>query len=689
MLLAFSSIVRSYIIVVVFFVLLTACDNVNGPSEVPLKAIAGQDQMVIPGDTVTLDGTASTGPAGFTYEWSYSGNVDENEINFQNKNTATPTFTPPKSGLYVFTLVVSHGSSTSEDVVLIESSSSLTIGGTLSTDLTLRDVQIDPEKPDYILESDLIVPAGISLIIGDDNVVVHAMDDKGIVINDGTLTNAMDEETAYEPVKFTATNGWKGIQVNAGTINLRGAQIEKAGSAPFEGQTEAGAIVFSGTDPEIINLRNNSFVSSLSYDVLAMTDVKGERTFTNNTLSYTIPIKANITILATLDALDNPNHYPAVYDYVHLVPSGASKSDVVPFGFIFDAGTYYIDGDFRAGSSVIIYQDVTVLMKENAGILAEADISLWGGQTGSIVIDGLNGAPWKGIAATPGSSVNLRHSIMSNAGSAPIDFGDFRADAAAAVYITGQHIPGTIDNLRILNSNGYGIYFDSEEALSYTITNGLISNTEMAGIRVPSHLVTRVVNTSGNLTFDMKADIPAVLVQMDGTPPNFHWRPLNDDNFYLIDATLVYDREYGPNLRAGVHLKFASGRALICDTEFTTWMALFSASGTADNPVIIAGEEDRPGSWGGIFIRTNKFLLDHCIIKNGGEFILPGATYPANIVNSYQGPSFPNAVTNSTISNSAGYGAVQEPYSRGFDFLAPEHNNTFSDNALGDFIVVE
>ena len=46
-------------------------------------------------ETVTLDGSESTGPTGFTYFWSYEGLVPESDINFQDINTTNPTFIPP------------------------------------------------------------------------------------------------------------------------------------------------------------------------------------------------------------------------------------------------------------------------------------------------------------------------------------------------------------------------------------------------------------------------------------------------------------------------------------------------------------------------------------------------------------------------------------------------------------------
>ena len=56
---------------------------------VPLIADAGPSQTVMPRKEVTLDGSRSSGPEGFTYSWSYAGEVSgegrfrSNEFSFK------------------------------------------------------------------------------------------------------------------------------------------------------------------------------------------------------------------------------------------------------------------------------------------------------------------------------------------------------------------------------------------------------------------------------------------------------------------------------------------------------------------------------------------------------------------------------------------------------------------------------
>ena len=211
---------------------------------IPLSAKAGPDQTVEPLDEVTLDGSESIGPEGFTYQWQYRGTVPETNINFQGANTFSPTFTAPEAGLYEFTLTISHNGLTDEAVVLVQATGAIRIGGTLASNTNLKNIENNPDLPDYVIESDLIVPAGITLTI-ESNVKIEVNQTKGIIVR-GILTNA-STDGYFDNIELMGSNGWKGIYVDGGVngtalINLSGVIIKKAGSSVFEGISEAAAI---------------------------------------------------------------------------------------------------------------------------------------------------------------------------------------------------------------------------------------------------------------------------------------------------------------------------------------------------------------------------------------------------------------------------------------------------------------
>src|SRR3990172_9553526 len=113
------------ILVLLMAVVLAACGGGGGggdgtsPSVQGTIAQAGPDQTVNAGTVVTLDGSASTGPADavLTYVWTQ---VSGERVTVTNADKVRATFTAPNVAsdqVLVFELTVSDGSSTSTDQV--------------------------------------------------------------------------------------------------------------------------------------------------------------------------------------------------------------------------------------------------------------------------------------------------------------------------------------------------------------------------------------------------------------------------------------------------------------------------------------------------------------------------------------------------------------------------------------------
>lgn len=83
---------------------------------------AGPDQSVSLGDTVTLNGTASTDADGdtLTYQWIFTSRPEGSTASLSNVGTPQPTFQPDVPGTYVLSLTVfdSMGSGTPDSVTI-------------------------------------------------------------------------------------------------------------------------------------------------------------------------------------------------------------------------------------------------------------------------------------------------------------------------------------------------------------------------------------------------------------------------------------------------------------------------------------------------------------------------------------------------------------------------------------------
>ena len=282
-----------FVIILIIPLIYAGCKKKDDP--VQLVASAGNSQTVKPLELVTLDGTASTGPEGFTYSWSYQGDVPESEIDFQNKNTVTPTFTPPKGEIYYFTLTTTSADQLSSDEVTVVASGGIEIGGTLSQDLALEDIEPDADVPDYIVTSDLIVPNGITLSVVDENVLVHFEPETGLhVTNGGLLSNTLQGNEEGLNIVFSGgeSEGWKGIWIENSSINLNHATIENAGKQKFDELLEPASLILSGAQTNLISFDENAIKNSFSYSVMVPDEIGGEGFFTANRLSYKNPVKA-------------------------------------------------------------------------------------------------------------------------------------------------------------------------------------------------------------------------------------------------------------------------------------------------------------------------------------------------------------------------------------------------------------
>ena len=165
--------------------LFTSCGTEDEPiPPVPLLAvITNTSQTVAPFTEVTLDGSGSTGPEGFRYEWIYQGSET---VNLSSTSDPIVTFTPEKNTFYSFVLRL-----TTSDGQFNEAIASVTVTGAVILDassftsdvLELKDIEIDQTMPDYLINADFTILTGKTLNIGDNqDVTIGFADGTGMII---------------------------------------------------------------------------------------------------------------------------------------------------------------------------------------------------------------------------------------------------------------------------------------------------------------------------------------------------------------------------------------------------------------------------------------------------------------------------------------------------------------------------
>ncbi len=662
-----------------------------------MNANAGENQVVRPLEMVTLDGTKSSGPDGFSYSWEYSGDIPESEIQFENTNSPKPTFVPPRGGTYFFELTIKHDGSQSRDEVVITASGGIDLGGTLTEDLVLEDIEPGEDVPDYIVTSDLIIPDGITLSVSTKNVFVHFETGTGLIVQKGgLLTNEISNSIAGFDVVFSGLeSGWKGIMVDGGRINLVAATIQNAGSGLHSGQSEPAAVTFGGDTTYMVEYQGNRYKNSLSYDLLVESPVSTNAQFKLNEFSYKNPVKAPVQFLENYIS-NYPNIDPEVFDYHIFIPSGANIKDTVDdYTLAFSgASKYLLDGDLWVGKNGFrIGAGCDVLMRFGAGILSEGGVNFQGNQGSPCSIKGLDGATWAGIASTGRlNQLNISFTTIEGAGHGTIDIGGLNSEASAVFYTENDN--GSINDTQFKNIGGFGYYhFDTTRESSIRVINCEFEGFTQAAIRTNVESVNKLFGINQNTNvFDMAQDVPAVLIQGTGYGGDT-WRGLGGDNFYFVDTHIQGPPTSiaGWTIDAGVNLIFRDGDYYSYYVGGSGVVQPIKIAGTANDPVIFDSESGTPGSWGGMLLYTvgdGWWDIDHFIIRNGGGFVIPNATEKAN-VSTYHTGFYTSLIkfTNSTIENSDGWGIVVEQNSFDYGYDDPGRNNTFINNASGDVLV--
>jgi len=170
-----------------------------------------------------------------------------------------------------------------------------------------------------------------------------------------------------------------------------------------------------------------------------------------------------------------------------------------------------------------------------------------------------------------------------------------------------------------------------------------------------------------NVIGSYSSSVPAIEVR-DGKSDNLGtWTNLDVEIDYLIIEDVILRPTKSMTIEPGTNLRFASG-------------VLYSILGSLDaSGVSFSGAEQTAGYWEGISISTDDLVtLDNCTIRDGGG----GAEDKANLV--IQPAAVNVSITNSSITNSAGYGVIIKAGASGFSINEPASNNTL-EGALGTY----
>ncbi|MBL6446308.1 hypothetical protein JMN32_08310 [Fulvivirga sp. 29W222] len=657
--------------------LLVGCgDDDSGPTPSgALNANAGPDQLVSVGDAVVLDGSGSTDIDGdpFTFQWQIISSPAGSTAALSNPTSPAPGFTPDVVGPYTIELTIANEKGNSADEVTISVEEAIApeeIGGTHNTALTLVNRVSNPRKPDYIastnvnMGADLIIEPGVKIVFG-----------SNVALNIGSSGAILAEGTASEPIVMTGTtesNGfWKGVGVFSSDVRNVMDFVE----VYYGGSTEYGVGLYASFNVGVENgdklkVTNCTIGQSSEYGLFV--ENGGELTgFANNTFENNggIPLAIDANNMTQMDA--NSSFTGNGTQYVELLGSTLSLGTESVWRAFADGTPYWATGNIRVESG----------LKVNEGVVVEfgSDLAMPIIGTGYIIAKGTasNRVKFLGKAGVAGSWRGVQ--IFTNDTKNEFDYveiahGGSNVPSAGLYELANLSIENgdraKVTNTIIRDGNGYGLYVENGGALEAFANNEFKNNSGVA-MALDANQVHQL---DGATTFTNNGDnsVEVLSSTMEHGATEVTWVALSNQTPYFLSGNV--DIESGLVVNAGANFEAGTDVRITVSGD-----GYLSVEGAAANKVNFSGKTKASGAWRGIGFFTNdvRNLINHAVIRHGGSADLGIGLYARFNVGVENGDQL--TVTNSTISDSAGYGIFAETGS-----TLTASGNTFSNNTSGN-----
>ena len=635
-------------------IMITSFSCTNGDSDAELEAEAGPDAAAHIGDTVTLDASGSFG-RDYNIIWSITSQPANDSVCYADTDSAF--FIPSLNGTYSLKLRISKENMWNEDFKTVVVAGAIPLHGTISNDTILEKVNTGNEA-DYIITSDLTIVASLDIIPG---VIFEFSDGTGLIISE--TGQMVAENNTFR----AAANKWKGIHLKGPRTVMISCLIKDGGSSSFtEETTENADILLSGS--AVASLSGNTFESSGGYgmvvkdnavfqpDNVTTTNALANNKFISNTSGPMLIPAGTLSRLVSPDlSNETEGTYVVIYEstYASSETTDAAISDIgLP---------YKLTGLVKFNRPLTILPGADVYFTRTAGMIITGNFNINGSVSNPVIMDGLTGTSgaWNGIYVKNGNTLITYASIL-NAGYRALE----GLTAPATLTVEGTF---TMQNSEVSGSNGMGIFLKDQAYIQYAenFSGNTLQNNMTSAIRLGFDDVHKVLQN--NVIGSYSSSVPAIEVR-DGKSDNLGtWTNLDVEIDYLIIEDVILRPTKSMTIEPGTNLRFASG-------------VLYSILGSLDaSGVSFSGAEQTAGYWEGISISTDDLVtLDNCTIRDGGG----GAEDKANLV--IQPAAVNVSITNSSITNSAGYGVIIKAGASGFSINEPASNNTL-EGALGTY----
>lgn len=446
-----------------FFLIVSCKDNKEVKPDGGLIARAGGDQQVKLGQTVTIDGSASSESSNkpFDFSWVLVRKPAGSSAVLTTPKTSKATFVPDEEGEYEAELTVTNADGTSTDKVLITATAAEP--ETLDANITAKTVLINrisnPDFPDYVVSKDIAVSAELTINPG--VVIAFARDTKFVINDNGGSLIAKGE--ADKKIRFEGrekTKGfWAGLQINSasGANVMEYVEITHAGAKTFTGTIRGGMGLVGGSKAQMA-IRNCTFAANNGFGLYIGKGASllgfANNTFKENSEAGILLDANNVKSLDENSVFTGGNGRNVVEIYSSMLDGNTSSE--IRWAVFKDKTPYRISESMGVNSGWKIMPGTILEFGRDVTLrIDNGYLDATGTKDNKVVFRGADptNGYWRGIIFYSNSLKNvIEYADVSGGGSAVIVSG---AKANIAIYGTGSRM--TIKNSTISNSAGYGV----------------------------------------------------------------------------------------------------------------------------------------------------------------------------------------------------------------------------------------
>ncbi len=638
-------------------ILISSCQEDNHEPE--LVAKTGPDTFASIGDTVWLDLSGSTG-SDYQILWKIKTQPGEDTVVYTETDSAY--FIPLSNGLYQVELTLTKGDLFSTDYQNIDVSGAVLLPDIFSQDTQLKKIALD-FNTDYRAIGEVQVLAELSI---DPGVIIEFASGASLVVkNEG---NIYADNTTFTAID----SSWKGIYVESTGNTFANCVIENAGNASFTGnENEKTAVLAVGSST--LAFSGNTLRNSGGYGIVVKDNTEFFFDSPNQVYPYTNnrfennafgPMVIPVHVLSDLAGQFFENETPGTY--IELYESTYSSQETKDPLFSDMGIAYRITGILTFNKNLSITRGVNMYFDQEAGIKVNGILTVSGNDTAPVNMDGINPIPgaWIGIHVKNGHA-GFSYTNILNAGSNAFPDQDENAALTAEQTLS-------MDHCKISGSGGIGLYMPGIAHIQFfdNFKDNTLENNAISAVRIRMDDVNKVVN--GNTIHAASSAVPAVEVHMGVDDPLGKWLNLDAEIDYSIIEPVKIKATKDLVVEAGTTIQMLAGM---------TWEVSggLEANGQSGAPVTFEGTVSKKGHWDGIFLNgTQKILMNHAVIRDGG-----GAFEDkANVI--VEATATDVTITNSSITNSKGYGVLIKSGASEFGINDPASNNTLEGD-LGGF----